>query len=308
MQIISKLEQIELQEPSAIAIGKFDGVHLGHRKVLQDLMEQKKNGLKIAVFTFEPSPAVLFSGKKIPSLMTRNEKRLFLEQIGVDHLIEFPMNYETAATDPEVFVREYLSRRLKARYIVAGDDVSFGDRGAGNAALLVKLSSELGYRLNLIEKVYYQGQEISSTRVRDLVTSGNMPEANELLGTPYTVSGTVLHGKKLGRTIGMPTVNLEPEEEKLLPPNGVYYSEVEYNGRVYPSITNIGTKPTVSSEVRMGVESYLYDFHETIYGADITTRLLEFKRPEMRFSGVDALRAQMEEDIASGARYHHVAE
>ena len=141
---------------------------------------------------------------------------------------------------------------------------------------------------------------MSSTRVREAVRTGKMEAAARMLGTPYSVSGTVEHGRRLGRTIGMPTANLLPEQDKLLPPNGVYYSKVLMGGRIYRSITNIGCKPTVSENHIMGVETYLYDFAGDIYGKDITVQLLAFRRPEMKFDGVDSLKAQMQKDIAAG--------
>lgn len=304
MQIIQGTTEFELPQKSAVAIGKFDGIHLGHRKLLEKILEQKKNGLLAVVFTFDPAPAVLFSGKKIKELMSREEKRTVFEQMGIDVLIEFPLNVQTAATEPECFVREYLTKKLKAAVIAAGTDLSFGKKGAGNAALLYRFAKECGYQVEIIDKVSLNGEEISSTLIREAVEVGEMEKVTALLGTPYQVTGTVAHGRKLGRTLGMPTVNILPPEGKLLPPNGVYYSRVWLFHVCYPAISNIGYKPTVSEEKVMGVETYLYDFDEDVYGREITVELLAFKRPEMKFSGIGDLKRQMHLDIEQGKVFH----
>ncbi|MCI6713690.1 MAG: bifunctional riboflavin kinase/FAD synthetase [Lachnospiraceae bacterium] len=299
MHIIENTTEFQLDRPGAVAIGKFDGIHLGHQKLIQKIIEQKAKGYLATVFTFDTSAAAFFGGEE-KELTTREEKRIVFEKMGVDVLIEFPLNRETAATEPVEFVQRYLVSQMQAAYICAGTDLSFGRRGAGNYELLQQYADSYGYQVELIDKVRMDGEEVSSTRVREAVRTGQMEAAARMLGTPYSVSGTVEHGRRLGRTIGMPTANLLPEQDKLLPPNGVYYSKVLMGGRIYRSITNIGCKPTVSENHIMGVETYLYDFAGDIYGKDITVQLLAFRRPEMKFDGVDSLKAQMQKDIAAG--------
>lgn len=299
MHIIENTTEFQLDRPGAIAIGKFDGIHLGHQKLIQKIIEQKAKGYLATVFTFDTSAAAFFGGEE-KELTTRAEKRIVFEKMGVDVLIEFPLNKETAATEPVEFVQRYLVSQMQAAYICAGTDLSFGRRGAGNYELLQQYADSYGYQVELIDKVRIDGEEVSSTRVREAVRAGQMEAAARMLGTPYSVSGSVEHGRRLGRTIGMPTANLLPEQDKLLPPNGVYYSKVLMGDRIYRSITNIGCKPTVSENHIMGVETYLYDFAGDIYGKDITVQLLAFRRPEMKFDGVDSLKAQMQKDIAAG--------
>lgn len=299
MHIIENTTEFQLDRPGAVAIGKFDGIHLGHQKLIQKIIEQKAKGYLATVFTFDTSAAAFFGGEE-KELTTREEKRIVFEKMGVDVLIEFPLNRETAATEPVEFVQRYLVSQMQAAYICAGTDLSFGRRGAGNYELLQQYADSYGYQVELIDKVRMDGEEVSSTRVREAVRTGQMEAAARMLGTPYSVSGTVEHGRRLGRTIGMPTANLLPEQDKLLPPNGVYYSKVLMGGRIYRSITNIGCKPTVSENHIMGVETYLYDFAGDIYGKDISVQLLAFRRPEMKFDGVDSLKAQMQKDIAAG--------
>lgn len=302
MQIIERTCEFRLPERSAVAIGKFDGVHLGHRKLIHKIIEQKKEGLLATVFTFDTSAAAFFDGEE-KELTTVSEKRRVFEELGVDVLIEFPLNRETTATEPDEFVHRYLAAQMRAAYICAGTDLSFGKNGAGNYALLVKYTDRYGYRTELIDKVTVDGEAVSSTRVREAVRMGHMEDAARMLGAPYSVSSIVKHGKKLGRTIGMPTANIVPEKNKLLPPNGVYYSKVIADGKTHKGISNVGCNPTVNTENVMGVETYLYDFTDNLYGKDIIVELLAFRRPEMKFDSVGSLKKQMEADIAAGRVY-----
>lgn len=304
MEIIQGTTDFQLYAESAVAIGKFDGVHVGHRRLLEEIIEQKKNGLQACVFTFDPAPAVLFGLSDGKELTEKSVKREIFALMGVDVLIEFPLTLETAAIAPEVFVSEILADRMQACFIAAGADISFGAGGAGDMKLLREMSGNLGFQVKLVEKVCVDGVEVSSSYIRRQVEQGNMELAGRLLGVPYLVSGSVVHGNRVGRTLGFPTVNLLPGENKLLPPNGVYYSKVYYRGRNYPSISNVGCKPTVTEEGTVGVESYLYDFDGDIYGQEIKVELLSFLRPEQRFADVEALKKQLQEDIAAGERYH----
>ena len=297
MKIITRLDELNISEKTAIAIGKFDGIHLGHKKLLKLILDQKQDGLKATVFTFEPSPEEFFVGHPVKQLFTRNEKRKAFEAMGIDILVEFPLNAQTAATPPEDFVKSILVEDLKADYIAAGCDVSFGDKGRGDQHLLKSMSRELGFELCLIDKVMLDGEEVSSTRVRNQVADGNIPMAKRLLGSDYSISGIVEHGNHLGSTIGVPTVNLLPPVGKLLPPFGVYSSIVVVGDRVFKGMTNIGRKPTVSSNNQVGVETYIYDFDEDVYGKFIEVKLCEFRRPEMKFESVEKLKAQMKKDI-----------
>lgn len=302
MLIIENTTEFALEHKSAVAVGKFDGIHLGHRKLLGKILEQKEKGLAAVVFTFDTSASAFFGGEE-KELSTREEKRAAFAQMGIDVLIEFPLNKETAATEPEEFVRRYLARQMQTAYLCAGPDITFGRRGAGNKELLARYEKACGYRLELIEKVQVDGGEVSSTRVRSAVRAGEMEAAARMLGMPYSMSGRVEHGRRLGRTLGMPTANLLPEADKLLPPAGVYYSSVLLNGRIYRGISNVGCKPTVSRENIMGVETYLYDFDDSIYGSQITVQLHAFRRPEEKFDNVEALRAQLMLDIAAGREF-----
>ena len=297
MKIITELDKLNIREKTAVAIGKFDGIHVGHKELLSKILDKKKDGLKATVFTFDPSPEEFFVGHPVTQLFTREEKLKAFKELGVDILVMFPLNDETAATDPEEFVRRILVDELKASYIAAGSDVSFGDKGKGDSKLLERLGKELSYELCIIDKVKIDGEEVSSTRVRNAVSDGDMDLTKRLLGTEYSVSGIVEHGNHLGRTIGVPTVNILPPLMKLLPPYGVYSSTVKVGGNEFKGMTNIGRKPTVSEKEKVGVETYIYDFDRDVYGEYIEVVLHSFVRPEIKFDNMEQLKKQIQQDI-----------
>lgn len=290
-------------ETSCVAIGKFDGVHVGHRKLLEYVLSAKEDGLAAVVFTFYPSPNALFTGEKQEELTTPAEKRALFAQMGIDVLWEFPMNRRTAAMAPTAFIEQVLVGQLKAKVVAAGADVSFGHKGAGDMELLKRYARIYGFEVAEIEKVCVGGVPVGSTQVRGEVRAGHMEQVEKLLGRPYTFRGTVCHGRSLGKTLDMPTVNLIPEEGKLFPPFGVYFSRVRIGDQIYRGITNIGRKPTVGDKESVGVETYIYDFEEEIYGSSIEVQLLSYKRPEQRFESLEALKEQLAADRRDGLAF-----
>lgn len=328
MKIIQD-NNFQLNNDSAIVIGKFDGIHRGHRELLDRVIAKKSQGLDAVVFTFDRSPAELFSGKKIPSLTTLEEKRRIFEYLGVDVLIEYPLTMQTAAISPEDYITNILCKQCRVKYIAAGTDLSFGDKGLGDADLLKKMScgkslfniysenmekmwnesddidgnSNRKYEVEIVDKIVIDNEEVSSSLIRDIVASGDMEKAANLIGVPYAVSGIVAHGRKLGRRMGFPTVNIEVAEEKLMPPFGVYFSEVSVEGRHFYGITNIGCKPTVTDSKQVFAETNILDFDEDVYGKRITVKLLHFSRPEQKFLSVEELRQRISIDLQDGRDY-----
>ena len=189
MEIIAGTTDFYMEKDTAVAIGKFDGVHLGHRRLLEEILGRKKYGLAACVFTFDPTPAVLFGLSDGKELTTREEKRRLFERLGIDTLIEFPLTKETAATEPERFATEILAKQMNTRFVAAGEDLSFGKNGAGNAELLERMAPHLGFCVQTIEKIEVNGIEVSSTYIRKLVEEGRMEESEEMLGMPYTYDG-----------------------------------------------------------------------------------------------------------------------
>lgn len=302
MQIITSLDNMKLSFESAVAIGKFDGIHMGHRKLLSEIIAKKQEGFKAVVFTFNPSPNVLFSKVREKELTSLEEKRQLFESLGVDILVEFPLNYETASTPKEVFVENILVDKLNAKFIVAGTDLSFGKNGEGNSEFLVQESKKYDFLVKIIDKISYKGEVISSTLVRKAIALGDVKKAGYMLGNPYFLQGIVQKGNQLGRTIGFPTVNIVPDEEKLLPPNGVYKTEVVVDGRIFEAITNVGCKPTIADNGQIFVESFLYNFTENIYGKKIEVYFLEFMRKEQKFASMEELKKQLQTDMRLGQK------
>lgn len=303
MQIIADTIDFKILQDTAVAIGKFDGMHRGHRILFNKILEAKEKGLKAVIFTFDPPPEVLFGKREAKEITTKEEKRILFKEMGIDILIEYPLTKETASILPELFVRDVLKEKMRLSYLVAGYDITFGHKGKGDANLLRKMSKEIDFELEIIDKICDKGREISSTFVREEVEAGNMEHVNQLLGVPYQIVGEVIHGAKLGRKIGMPTINLEPPKDKLLPPNGVYFSKTILGKKEYKSITNIGRKPTVNDTEKIGAETYIYEFDQEIYGKCAIVKLLSFHRPEMKFDSVDMLKEQMMKDINAGREW-----
>lgn len=303
MEILAEGLELKCKKDTAIAIGKFDGIHVGHQRLLQEILKAKRAGLAACVFTFDKSPAALFGKGDGKVLSTPEEKRRCFESLGVDILVEFPLTRESAGIPAREFAKSYLAGALRGKFVAAGEDLSFGDKGLGNARLLREMSGELGLEIVTIPKVRVGDQEVSSTGIRSLIEEGRMEEAGQMLGAPYSFTGTVCHGRALGRTLGFPTVNLYPEEDKLLPPFGVYYSLVRVGDREYHGITNVGCKPTVSGKERPGIETHLYDFQGDLYDRELKVGLLHFSRPEQKFAGLEELKRQLERDIHGGSAY-----
>lgn len=299
MKYIEGLMDYTMDRDTAVTLGKFDGVHRGHQKLISHICEKERQGLESAVVTIWPDP-------KVKALLTKSEKKELLRKLGVSWWIDCPFLPQISHMEPEDFIREILVKRMRAKYIAVGSDFRFGYQRKGDWRLLERMQKEVGYELEVVEKETYGNREISSTYVKEALAQGNMELVNELLGYPYTVQGEVLHGRRIGRTLGMPTTNLIPSVGKLLPPNGVYASrtlmEAGNSKTERPGITNIGYKPTVGEYFR-GVETYLFDFDGDLYGQEIAVQLYAFERPEQKFQSMDALKEQMHRDIEFGKKY-----
>ncbi len=302
MKIIRDTTEFNI-ENTVVAIGKFDGIHLGHKQVLTEMKKAKEQGFTTVIFTFDPSVTSFFSGKVEKELSSMQEKEEAFAQFGIDILIEYPLTIETANISPENFIEEVLIHSLHVKKIIAGEDISFGKGGKGNANLLNTYGKQSDFTIALIPKICFKKKEISSSRIRQELEKGKLSLVKEMLGEPYSIKGIVKNGKKLGRTIGFPTVNIIPNEEKLLPPRGVYYSTCNVMGKMYCGITNIGIKPTVTSEEKITVETFIFDFSMDIYGEDITVIPVKRLRNEKKFSSVEHLKKQMDKDVRKAKKY-----
>ena len=287
--------------PVVLAVGVFDGFHLGHRAVIERAMaDAVVVGGTAVVVTFDPHPAAILRPHNAPPLLTstRHKVRLFREA-GVRDVLVLQFTPEFAAKAPEHFIGELRAACSPLREICVGEDWAFGKERAGNLALLKSLGSKLGFEAVGIPAVAVDGRAVSSTVIRAAVEEGALGIAARLLGRDFGVFGTVIEGRKLGRTLGFPTANVRPESEQL-PPNGVYAVRVALDGKLHAGIANVGVRPTVSSgEAQRLVEVHIFDFKGEIYGSDVEVIFHRFIRPEIKFPDIDALRAQIAHDIAA---------
>lgn len=295
MKIIRHTTEFQTAEETAVTLGKFDGLHQGHRLLIDRILKKKREGLASLIFTFD-------FGER-PALTLPEERRELLRRDHLDYLVECPFVPALSHMEPEDFVRKILKERLHAKYLAVGTDFRFGYQRRGDYHLLQEMSTSCGFQVEVVEKACWQGREISSTYIREELEKGHMELVNQLLGYAYSVTGEVLHGRQIGRTLGMPTTNLLPKEHKLLPPNGVYATRTVIAGEVFEGVTNIGYKPTVGGETRKGVETYLFDLDRNLYGETIQVQFYGYERPERRFSGLEALKAQIESDTAWGREF-----
>lgn len=297
MEYIKGRLDFHVAEPTVLSIGKFDGLHRGHELLMDYVFQKKKEGMKAVIFTFDVPPKKSLEQDAARVLTTNEEKMHLFEQIGIDYLIECPFTEEIMNMPAEEFLKKIVEQ-LSIRCIVAGTDCSFGYQRRGDYRMLQKYAPEYHYEAQIVDKMQYEGRDISSTFIREEIAAGNMEKAELLLGYAYFVQGTVVHGNQIGRTIGIPTINLLPPQEKLLPPFGVYAARVEIDGKRYNGITNIGCKPTIAGDNPVGVETNLFDFQGDLYGKHAKVSLLKWVREEQKFQNVSELKVQMEKDIA----------
>lgn len=283
---------------TVVALGKFDGLHRGHQILTDKLKAYGEKGYQTVVFTFDFHPMSLLSGKKQPLIYTKEERRRIVEDLGIDVLIEYPFTQETAHMLPEDFIRDVLVRGIDARVIVVGNDFHFGYKRSGDVAFLKKHAGQYGYLVDNCEKLCVHGEEISSTMIRGFISQGDMEMVTELLGRPYEITGEVIPGKANGRTVGMPTANLAPDEGKLLPPEGVYASTIRVAGQndQYYALTNIGRNPTVGDHNDLRVETHVIGFSGDLYGKKIAVSLYWHVRDEHKFNDLSEVKAQVEKD------------
>ena len=306
MICLETIEQFHIDEPTALTIGKFDGLHRGHEKLISYLQEKQKCGLKSVVFTFDIPPRKLTEGEGIRLLSTNSEKKALFEERGIDYLIQCPFTPEVMRMEPEDFV-DWIVTNLNVKSIVVGEDCRFGHNRRGDYRLLAQLSNRYGYELQVVNKLQFEGRDISSTYIREEILKGNMELAAQLLGHPYSIDGIVQTGNQIGRTIGVPTANIEAGSSKLLPPFGVYAASIDVQGERFFGIANIGRKPTIKPKEGacnpVGIEMHIFDFDRDIYREPVRISFYVFERPEMKFDSISDLQAQIKKDIVFSEHY-----
>ena len=302
MLIATSPEQI--QTPTAIALGNFDGIHQGHQIVLQPIIESVKlqPHLRIypSVVSFTPHPREFFSGGKLQLLTPIPEKAQQLSKLGVEQLILLPFNKNLASLSPQQFVEQIIVKQLKARVISVGSDFRFGYQRKGTGEQLKNIAADFRITVYLNSLHKYQDHNlqtvrISSSLIRQALQNGEIAAANKMLGRPYSLAGTVIKGKQLGRTIGFPTANLQLPAEKFLPRYGVYSVDVVVKNTIVKGVMNIGCRPTVAGDAPT-IEVHLLNWSGDLYGQDLEVELIEFLRPEQKFDSIEALKQQITKD------------
>lgn len=294
---VNTLTEIDEQHPTFVAIGSFDGVHLGHQAVLQSMVAAAKEaGVRTAVLTFFPHPKrVLFNLTDPYYLCTLDDRVQWIANTGIDIVITHPFNDEVRTTRAADFV-EQLCQHLQMRQLWGGN-FALGYKREGDVPFLRALGEEKGYTVELVNSmVEYGGELVSSSRVRDCLQAGNVADVAGCLGRPYQISGIIIKGDQRGRTIGFPTANFAYWPEQLLPANGVYATYAWVGETRYPAATNVGIRPTVNGH-HVTVEAHLLDFDGDLYGQTLRLEFINRVRPEKKFSGLDELKAQIDHDV-----------
>lgn len=299
-----KSDNIVINKPTAITLGNFDGIHLGHRALINTVVEQaKKRNLISVVCSFIPHPKFIFKTENNFALILNHDEKLKrIEELNVDIFAEFPFSKEFADLDPEEFAQEYIYKNMNCRFIVVGSDYMFGKGRKGNTELLREIGKKYGAEVVGIDEITVDNEVVSSTRVRKLLRAGEMEKVNEILYKPYSITGVVHEGRKLGRSIGFPTANIIAESDRVFPPNGVYVTKVIIDGVFYNGVTNIGFNPTVNGNVKT-VETHILDFNSDIYGKTIEVQFFKFTRPETKFKTIEELKEQISLDKSKAKDY-----
>ncbi len=300
------LRASDLPHGGIVTIGNFDGVHRGHRKILETVVARAREvGRASVAITFEPHPLAVLRPDHAPRrVQTLRQKEEAIEALGIETLLIIPFTRDFSLTEPEDFVREFLVARLGACEIYLGQHFAFGRGKRGDLTLLKRMGPECGFTASGTEEVIYRNEPISSTRIRNALERGEVAEANAMLGREYELDGIVSKGEKVGHRIGYPTINLALEND-FHPADGVYVTRIEIRsfGRRFGGVTNIGTRPTLYEDTKTTIETYVFDFSANVYGEKVRLFFLERLREERKFPSVEALTEQITRDIEAARAY-----
>ena len=303
MKILHDYRHFPSSRRSSVTIGNFDGLHLGHRRILEDLVRTAvASSTASVVMTFSPHPLQILHPGKAPKLIIPTEDKLAqIESLGIDYLLLMKFDEALSRLGGEEFIREILMGSLRVQHIFVGHNFAFGYKRSGNVALLEALGREYGYSVHVIPPVAVRGSRVSSTGIRELIRSGRISQANRLLGRYYSLQGRVVSGHGLGRTVLFPTLNLDAQNE-ILPGNGVYATLALFEGRSHAAVTNVGTRPTVSG-TSLSVETHLLEHTPEAPPSNLELQFLHRLRDEQKFPSVDELKKQIANDIQRAKRF-----
>lgn len=306
MKIFHGIENANILKPTVLTLGVFDGLHLGHQRIMQTVVERAKaTKAHATAITFDPHPrAVLHPESAPPLLQTLDQRLANFEVLGIEQAIVVKFDSEFASQPAEAFLSNIIRDRLHAKEVYLGKGFAFGKNRGGNIDLLRQKSKELGFIADEVDEVQIRGQRISSSTIRKLLADGRVNLARRMLGRPYGVEGIIIRGNRRGHTIGFPTANLKPHN-RVIPRFGVYATATLIDGVWRKSITNIGVRPTFENDAEPSIESYIFDFDGELYGDVLRVRFLHRIRDERKFNGIDELKAQIEKDTLRARNYFH---
>lgn len=286
------------KKPNYVALGSFDGLHYGHLSLLRKTVEiSKKNNGNSMVFTYKNHPKTLINPEKVPRLIMDTETKIkCLEEEKIDIVVLKEFTKEFMQIQPEDFIK-MLCEKYNIKGIIVGFNFKFGHKNLGDTNLLEALKNKYGYELFVMEPYTYKDEIISSSRIRKTISDGEVEEASKMLSRYYSIKGKIIHGKKLGRTIGFPTANMEVNHENVIPKKGVYYTNVEFNNKIYKGITSVGNNPTVNGK-ELTIETFILNFEETIYEKEIRLYFISRIRDEIKFNSLGELINQLKKDEA----------
>jgi riboflavin kinase/FMN adenylyltransferase len=304
VQTFYSIADFQSEKPLFLTVGTFDGIHLGHQAILSQITTQAQAlGLSSAVLTFHPHPRmVLQPNEPMYLLQTIEEKQAVIAELGIDYLIIQPFDSAFSALDAEAYVKQILVDKLHVKQMLVGYDHRFGVNRSADYVDLLTYGTKYGFQVDQLSKQTVEALTISSTEIRNALLKGNVSLAEKLLGRPYEFTGTVVHGKKLGRTIGYPTANIEVNDfHKLVPGLGIYAVISDIDGQMVKGMMSIGTNPTVGGRTRT-IEIYYFDFDADLYGKTVTTYCLGYLRAEAKFASLDELKRALEQDADDSYR------
>lgn len=297
MKIYDNLSELKELKGSVVTIGNFDGLHIGHQSLIDKSNEiARKKNLTSVLLTFRNHPLNFIMNKDLKRLMTVERKYEVSKYFGIDKFVSIDFTQEICNLNPINFVKKIIIEAFNGKEVVVGHDFRFGKARKGDITLLRKYSKEFGFNLHVIDPVIMDEKRISSTLIRELLDCGHVKKASKFLGRDYEIVGKVVHGKKLGRKLGYPTLNLEVDKEILIPKSGVYYTNAKINDKIFKSATNIGFNPTIEGD-KFSIETFVLDFDEEIYGEQIYLYFKDRLRDEKKFDSLEELKNQMDEDI-----------
>ncbi len=306
MMKLKSLKDLPQEHDYALAIGNFDGVHLGHQFVLNKLVDiSKSRKLKSILLTFNPHPREILNPADFKLLSSYEDKKKVIGSLGMDFYIEMAFNRDFSTLTPIEFLNQYIFVGKNLSFILLGHDFSFGSNKSGGKQELEKYIKEKNLEVEVESSISYKVSDsvISSSQIRELISKGQLLKVNEMLGRSFSLSGVIVKGDGRGRKIGFPTANIELPENQLIPKNGVYISRVKCSDRTYQSITNVGTKPTFKDSQEAIVESHILDFDENIYGEVLEVSFISRIRDEKKFESVNRLVEQINRDILEVKKY-----